>query len=218
VSELFNTLTGFSRQRLYRKLLVAPVNLREQLIALIAREAANARAGFPARIVAKMNSLVDGEVIDALCDASRAGVEMDLIVRGICCLRPGVAGESERIRVTSIIGRFLEHSRLWRFENGGEPEYYIGFADWMPRNLDRRVEAMVPILDKSLHPRIESLLDVFLTDNRQAWDLDADGTWTQRHAGDEEERATHKRLLRDSWGMARAPRVSAEPASVVAIG
>ena len=218
VSELFNTLTGFSRQRLYRKLLVAPVNLREQLIALIAREAANARAGSPARIVAKMNSLVDGEVIDALCDASRAGVEMDLIVRGICCLRPGIPGESDRIRVTSIIGRFLEHSRLWRFENGGEPEYYIGSADWMPRNLDRRVEAMVPILDKSLHPRIESLLDVFLTDNRQAWDLDADGTWLQRHAGDAEERATHKRLLRDSWGMARAARVSAEPASVVAVG
>ena len=206
VSELFNTLTGFSRQRLYRQLLVAPVNLRERLMALIAREAANARAGYPARIVAKMNSLVDTKVIEALCDASRAGVDMDLLIRGMCCLRPGVPGESENIRVTSIIGRFLEHSRVWRFENGGDPEFYIGSADWMPRNLDRRVEAMVPILDRSLHPRLESLLEVCLTDNRQAWDLGPDGEWVQRHAGDDEERATHKRLLRDSWGLPRPPR------------
>lgn len=212
VSELFNTLTGFSRQRLYRKLLVAPVNLRERLVALIEREAANARAGLPARIVAKMNSLVDSRVIDALCDASGAGVEIDLLVRGICCLRPGVPGESERIRISSIIGRFLEHSRLWRFENGGETEYYIGSADWMPRNLDRRIEAVVPILDRSLHPRLESLLEVCLSDNRQAWDLGPDGDWVQRHAGDDEERATHKRLLRDSWGLGRSSRISAESA------
>ncbi len=218
VSELFNTLTGFSRQRLYRQLLVAPVNLRERLLGLIAREAAHARAGLPSRIVAKMNSLVDREVVEALCDASNAGVETDLVIRGICCLRPGVPGESERIRVTSIIGRFLEHSRLWRFENAGAPEYYIGSADWMPRNLDRRVEAIVPILDRSLHPRIEALLAVLLADNRQAWDLDAEGEWTQRHAGEAEEMATHKRLLRDSWGMARAPRTSAEPVGVVAPG
>ena len=211
VSELFNTLTGFSRQRLYRQLLVAPVNMRERLLALIAREAANARAGAPARIVAKMNSLVDSQVIDALCDASNAGVEIDLLVRGICCLRPGVAGESERIRVTSIIGRFLEHSRLWRFENGGDPEFYLGSADWMPRNLNRRIEAVVPILDKSLHPRLESLLEVCMSDNRQAWDLGSDGEWVQRHSGDDDERATHKRLLRDSWGLARSSRASAEP-------
>jgi polyphosphate kinase len=203
VSELFNTLTGFSRQRIYRKLLVAPVNLRERLIALIAREAANARAGVPGRIVAKMNSLVDGQVIEALCDASQAGVEIDLIVRGICCLRPGIAGESERIRVLSIVGRFLEHSRIWRFANGGDTEFYIGSADWMPRNLDRRVEAVVPIIDRSLHPRLEALLDTCLSDNRQAWELAANGTWTQRQPGAEEERATHKRLLRDSWGLTR---------------
>jgi len=216
VSELFNTLTGFSRQRSYRKLLVAPVNLRERILALIGREAANARAGLPARIVAKMNALTDSEVIEALVDASCAGVTMDLLVRGICSLRPGVPGESERIRVTSIVGRFLEHSRLWRFENAGEPEFYIGSADWMPRNLDRRVEAMVPILDPSLHPRIESLLEVFLSDNRQAWDLSADGTWVQRRAGDDEERASHRRLLRDSWGAARtAPRAGAEPTVTV---
>ncbi|MEK7239084.1 MAG: polyphosphate kinase 1 [Gemmatimonadota bacterium] len=211
VSELFNTLTGFSRQRLYRQLLVAPVNLRERVIALIAREAENARAGKLARITAKMNSLVDSKVIAVLCDASRAGVEIDLLVRGICCLRPGVPGESERIRVTSIIGRFLEHSRIWRFENGGETEYYIGSADWMPRNLDRRIEAVVPILDRSLHPRLESLLEVCLTDNRQAWDLGPEGDWVQRHAGADEERATHKRLLRDSWGLVRSSRAVAEP-------
>ncbi|MBI5600632.1 MAG: polyphosphate kinase 1 [Gemmatimonadetes bacterium] len=203
VSELFNMLTGFSRQREYRALLVAPVSLRERLIGLIDREAANAREGKPARIVAKMNALVDGQVIDALCEASSAGVEMDLLVRGICCLRPGVPGESERIRAVSVVGRFLEHSRLWRFENGGDPEYYLGSADWMPRNLDRRVEAMVPILDRALHPRLEAVLNVFLADNRQAWDLHADGTWVQRRAGDDAEHASHQRLLRESWGMTR---------------
>lgn len=216
VSELFNMLTGFSRQREYRALLVAPVSLRERLIGLIDREAANAREGKPARIVAKMNALVDGQVIDALCEASNAGVEMDLLVRGICCLRPGVPGESERIRVVSVVGRFLEHSRLWRFENGGDPEYYLGSADWMPRNLDRRVEAMVPILERALHPRLEAVLNVFLADNRQAWDLHADGTWVQRRAGEEAEQASHKRLLRDSWGLVRASTASREAASDLA--
>jgi len=216
VSELFNMLTGFSRQREYRALLVAPLTLRDQLLALIGREAANAREGKPARIVAKMNALVDNEVIDALCEASNAGVEMDLLVRGICCLRPGVPGQSERIRVVSVVGRFLEHSRVWRFENGGDPEFYLGSADWMPRNLDRRVEAMVPIFDKSLHPRLEAVLNVFLTDNRQAWDLHADGAWVQRHRGDdEEERASHRRLLRDSWGMARTSGAGKEVPAVV---
>ena len=218
VSELFNMLTGFSRQREYRALLVAPLTLRDQLLALIAREAANAREGRPARIVAKMNALVDNEVIDALCEASNAGVEMDLLVRGICCLKPGVPGQSERIRVVSVVGRFLEHSRLWRFENGGDPEYYLGSADWMPRNLDRRVEAMVPIFDKSLHPRLEAVLNVFLTDNRQAWDLHPDGAWVQRHTSDgEEERASQRRLLRDSWGMARTSGAGREVPATVAV-
>ncbi len=203
VSELFNMLTGFSRQRSYRRLLVAPVTLRDSLLALIAREADHARAGRPARIIAKMNALVDSKIIDALCDASAAGVEMDLLVRGICCMRPGVPGESERVRVVSVVGRFLEHSRLWRFENGGDPEFYLGSADWMPRNLDRRVEAMVPILDRSLHPRLDAVLGVLLADNRQAWDLHADGTWAQRRAPHGDERASHRLLLRDSWGMAR---------------
>ena len=217
VSELFNMLTGFSRQRDYRALLVAPVTLREALLELIGREAANARHGKPARIVAKMNALVDGDVIDALCEASNAGVEMDLLVRGICCLRPGIPGESERIRVVSVVGRFLEHSRVWRFENGGDPEYYLGSADWMPRNLDRRVEAMVPIFDRALHPRIEAMLNVYLTDNRQAWDLGADGTWVQRRASEEEDRASQRRLLRESWGMARTSGAGREVPVVVAV-
>ena len=158
VSDLFNSLTGYSRQRLYRKLLVAPVNLRNRFIELIEREAAHAAAGRPARIICKMNALVDAEVIDALYRASQAGVEIDLIVRGICCLRPGLPGISERINVISIIGRFLEHSRFWHFANGGSEEFYIGSADWMPRNFDRRVEAVAPVDSPALHERLRSLL------------------------------------------------------------
>jgi polyphosphate kinase len=201
LSDLFNTLTGFSRQRLYRKLLVAPSNLRERLLALIEREAAHARAGRPARIVAKMNALVDPETIAALYQASQAGVEIDLIVRGICCLRPGLEGVSDRIRVLSIVGRFLEHSRIFHFHHDGEPEYYIGSADWMPRNFDRRVEALVPVEDPAQHLLLRTLLDVCLHDNRQAWELHADGTYRQRRPGpDEPERATHVILQRDAWG------------------
>jgi len=201
MSDLFNALTGFSRQRLYRKLLVAPANMRQRFLALIEREAAFAAAGRPARIIAKMNALVDAETIQALYRASQAGVEIDLIVRGICCLRPGVPGASERIRVVSIVGRFLEHSRIFYFLNGGADEYYFGSADWMPRNFDRRVETVVPVEDPSLHPRLRSLLELCLSDNRQAWDLLPDGSYRQRHPGREPERATHKVLLRDSWGM-----------------
>ena len=202
VSDLFNMLTGFSRQRRYRKLLVAPANMRERFLELIAREATHARDGRPARIVAKMNSLVDADVITALYDASQAGVQIDLIIRGICCLRPGIAGVSDRIRVISIVGRFLEHSRIWKFANAGADEFYIGSADWMPRNLDRRVEAIAPVEGSMLHMRLRSLLDTCLADNRQAWELHADGTWTQRvpHGP---ERATHRILIADAWGLNR---------------
>jgi polyphosphate kinase len=199
VSDLFNSLTGISRQRLYRKLLVAPANMRDRFVELIERESAHARAGRPARIVAKMNALVDAETIDALYRASQAGVEIDLIVRGICCLRPGVPGTSDNIRVVSIIGRFLEHSRIWQFHNDGADEYYIGSADWMPRNFIRRVEAVAPVEAPKLKERLASLLRTSLEDNRQAWDLGADGEWTQRKPRGEE-RATHVRLLADSWG------------------
>jgi polyphosphate kinase len=202
VSDLFNCLTGYSGQRLYRKLIVAPVNMRSRFIELGRREAAHAAAGRPGRIVGKMNALVDAEIIDELYAASQAGVEIDLIVRGTCCLRPGVPGLSERIRVTSIIGRFLEHTRLWAFGNAGAEEFYIGSSDWMPRNFDRRVEAVAPVESAAHHERLRALLATYLQDNRQAWDLAADGRWTQRRPG-KTVRASHERLLRNSWGGAR---------------
>jgi polyphosphate kinase len=199
VSDLFNSLTGISRQRLYRKLLVAPANMKERFIELIDRESMHARAGRQGRIVAKMNALVDPDVIDALYRASQAGVEIDLIVRGICCLRPGIPGVSQRIRVLSIIGRFLEHSRVWHFANAGQPEYYIGSADWMPRNFIRRVEAVAPVEAPQLQQRLHTLLETCLEDNRQAWELHSDGEWVQRKP-DGVARSTHVRLLADSWG------------------
>jgi polyphosphate kinase len=205
VSDLFNSLTGISRQRLYRKLLVAPANMKERFLELIDRESRHAAAGRRARIVGKMNALVDPEVIDALYRASQAGVEIDLIVRGICCLRPGLPNVSDHIRVMSIIGRFLEHSRIWHFHNGGSDEFYIGSADWMPRNFQRRVEAVVPVEAPPLQERLRSLLETCLEDNRQAWDLGADGEWVQRKPHGEV-RSTHVRLLADSWG--RPPEVS----------
>jgi polyphosphate kinase len=176
--------------------------MRGRFLELIEREALNARTGRPARIVGKMNALVDAEIIDALYKASQAGVTIDLIVRGICCLRPGLPGISENIHVLSIVGRFLEHSRLLYFANGGDEEFYVGSADWMPRNFDRRVEAVAPVEDPVMHARLRSLLEVYLEDNRQAWDLSADGVWTQREP-DGPVHASHDRLLRNSWGMAR---------------
>jgi polyphosphate kinase len=215
VSDLFNSLTGYSRQRLYRKLLVAPTSMRSRVCDMIEREMAFVKSGRPGRITAKFNALSDAETIETLYRASRAGVEIDLIIRGICCLRPGVEGVSERIRVISIIGRFLEHSRLWRFGNGGTPEYYIGSSDWMPRNFDRRVEAVVPVEDQSLHPRLDSVLDTCLSDNRNAWELRSDGTYRQRHAGNEPERAAQVIWQRDSWGRV-AP--EAEPSQSTEVG
>ena len=200
VTDLFNSLTGYSRQRLYRKLLVAPANMRARLLDLIGREAEHAAAGREGRIIAKMNALVDPEIIDALYRASRAGVEIDLIVRGICCLRPGMPGLSDRIRVVSIVGRFLEHSRVFCFANGGAEEFYIGSADWMQRNFDRRVEAVAPVEDATLHVRLRSLLRTSLEDNRLAWDLGADGTWVQRTPNGVVHNM-HDVLLRESWGL-----------------
>jgi polyphosphate kinase len=204
VSEVFNLLTGFSRQREYRRLLVAPATLKDRFLDLIHREADHARAGRPARIIAKMNALQSPEIINALYDASNAGVDVDLLVRGICCLRPGVPGLSERVRVVSVIGRFLEHSRLYYFLNGGEEEYYIGSADWMPRNLERRVEVVVPILDRALHHRLSSLMRVYLTDSRQGWDLQSDGSYVQRTPLTPDETGSHVALMRDPWGLDRS--------------
>ncbi len=204
LSDIFNLLTGFSRQREYRKLLVAPANMKSRFLALIQREAAHARAGRRARIIAKINALVSPDVIAALYDASDAGVDIDLIIRGICCLRPQMPGVSERIRVRSIVGRFLEHSRLFYFANGGDEEYYIGSADWMPRNLERRVEVIVPVGDRGLRQRMYSLLETWLADNRQAWELHPDGRYVQYTPGEADELATHRKLLRDPWGLDRA--------------
>jgi polyphosphate kinase len=200
VSDLFNSLTGYSRQRLYRKLLVAPANMLGRFLELIEREAQLARDGKGGKIVAKLNALVHPEVIETLYRASQAGVEIDLIVRGICCLKPGVEGLSERIRVSSIIGRFLEHSRIWKFANAGQPEYYIGSADWMPRNLERRVECVTPVDDVALHARLDSVLATDLADNRLAWDLAGDGSYQQRQPNGQPERASQKILIREPWG------------------
>jgi polyphosphate kinase len=181
LTDLFNYLTGYSRQRSYRKLLVAPVNLRDRFSSLIRREIEHCRQGYSGRIVAKMNALVDPQMIATLYEASQAGVQIDLIVRGMCCLRPGVEGLSDNIRVISIVGRYLEHSRIYYFHNQGQEEVYIGSADWMTRNLDRRVEAIVSIEDSEIVKDLQEILGVMLADNRQAWDLQPDGHYIQRH-------------------------------------
>jgi polyphosphate kinase len=180
LTDLFNYLTGYSRQCTYRKLLVAPVNAREQFDSMIAQEVTNARQGLTGRIVAKMNSLVDPTTIAHLYQASQAGVKIDLIVRGMCALRPGVPGLSDNIQVVSIIGRFLEHSRIYYFFNGGQERVLIGSADWMTRNLDRRVEALVPIEDPEIARDLHEILGIMLADNRQAWELQNDGSYIQR--------------------------------------
>jgi polyphosphate kinase len=177
VTDLFNVLTGLSRQRTFRRLLVAPHSLRSGFLRLLEREQAHAAAGRPAHVVVKTNAVVDTPVIEALYAASQAGVEIDLIVRGACSLRPGVPGISERVRVRSIVGEFLEHSRIWGFANGGDPDWYIGSADLMDRNLDRRVEAVVPVEDSEARARIADIVDVMLHDDRRSWQLLADATW-----------------------------------------
>jgi polyphosphate kinase len=178
VSDLFNYLTGYSKQRHYRKLLVAPVNLRSGMANLIRREIAHARHGRPARLVFKMNALTDPDMIQLLYEASQAGVAVELLVRGICCLRPGVPGVSDNIRVTSIVGRFLEHSRIYCCANGGAEEVYMGSADLMERNLDRRVELLFPVLDPLLVEQIrEGVLRVYQADNVKARFLQADGSY-----------------------------------------
>jgi polyphosphate kinase len=177
VSELFNHLTGYSKQRSWRKLWVAPDTLRRQLLGAIERETAAAEAKQPARIKAKMNSLVDPEVIRALYRASQAGVGIDLVVRGICCLRPGVPGVSENIRVRSVVGRFLEHSRLFYFRRGGADDIYLGSADWMQRNLNRRIETLFPVEDASLKRKAMQVLDLLLRDNVKARVLTPEGDY-----------------------------------------
>jgi len=180
-SELFNYLTGFSKKTKYKRLSVAPFSLHEKLLALIDRETQKAREGKPAAIVAKMNALVDSSVIKALYRASQAGVPIDLSVRGICCLRPGVPGVSVGITVSSVVGRFLEHSRVFAFGAGEEQEIYISSADWMPRNFYRRVEIMTPILDDKAKEKLrQEVLEPIKSDNCRARDLQSDGSYVRR--------------------------------------
>ena len=184
VSELFNVLTGYSQQKRYRKLLVAPVNMRERLLAMIARESSYAKKGRPARLILKTNTLSDEPIIRALYEASQAGVKVDLIVRGVCCLRPGVANVSENVRVVSVIGRFLEHSRAYYFHNGGRSEVYLGSADLMRRNLDRRVEVLFPLENATLKRHVRDfLLEPYLKDNVRAHVLGPDGTYRRLRPG-----------------------------------
>lgn len=180
LTDLFNFLTGFSKKKSYRKLLVAPVSLRDRMMALIEREIEHCQKGCPGRIIAKMNALIDPPMIKALYQASQAGVEIDLIVRGMCCLLPGLPNVSENIRIISIVGRYLEHSRIFCFHNNGQEEFYIGSADWMPRNLDRRVEAVTPVEDPHCTAELKEILDILLSDNQQAWELQSDGSYLQR--------------------------------------
>ncbi len=205
LTDLFNFLTGYSRQKSYRKLLVAPVSMRERMIGMIKREAEHSRNGGTGRIIVKVNSLVDFEMIKTLYEASQAGVQIDLIIRGICCLRPGIEGISDHIRVISIIGRFLEHSRIFYFHNGGNEEIYIGSADWMPRNLDRRVEAVTPLEDLEVRKDIQEFLGVMLSDNRQAWELQSDGTYVQRRPQEgEKEQGTHQVMMETALKLAKS--------------
>jgi polyphosphate kinase len=179
-TNLFNSLTGFSQFNEYDSLMVAPINLRKRTIKLINRETAHAKAGRPGRIIAKVNSLTDVAVVRALYKASQAGVSIDLIVRGICALRPGVDNVSSNIRVRSIVGRFLEHSRIFYFGNNGKAEVYIGSADWMYRNLSRRVEVVFPIKDPALRTYLkDTVLDSYLRDNVNARELRPDGTYVR---------------------------------------
>jgi len=186
--KLFHFLTGHSRTPACSELLLAPATMRTRMIELIRREIANKKANLPARIVAKMNQLEDPEIIDALCDAATAGVPVELIVRGFCCLRPGIPGRTEGLHVRSIIGRFLEHSRIFHFaaalEDPAQGEFYIGSADWMYRNLSKRVEIITPILAKEAKEKLWEVLEICLKDRRQSWMMREDGTYTKLEPGD----------------------------------
>ena len=188
------------------------MTMRPRLLELIQREIQNKRAGKPARIIAKMNQLEDPDMIEALCEASKADVPIDLIIRGFCCLRPGVPGQTENIRVRSIIGRFLEHSRIFYFANGAQDpadgEYYIGSADWMFRNLSKRIEVVTPIFAPGPKQRLWEILDICLRDQREAWVLESDGTYVQLRAASgaigPEANGTHQTLMDLALARAKA--------------
>jgi polyphosphate kinase len=211
VHELFLQLTSLTQTPRLTRLLQSPFGMHEAVVAKIDREAAHARDGKPARIVAKMNSLVDPQVIEALYRASRAGVQVDLIIRGLCALRPGIPGVSENIRVRSIVGRFLEHSRVFYFSNGGDPgdgrsdgesELYLASADWMERNFFRRVEIAFPVREQTHRDRILRDLNSYLADNTQAWALGRDGGYTRCISEGEKRDAQNALLTRYAAGSA----------------
>jgi polyphosphate kinase len=179
VADLFNYLTGFSQPPAYRKVLVAPQHLRDGVLSEIERVVAAHREGVPGRVVMKLNAIIDGPVIETLYRASQEGVPVDLIVRGICGLRPGLPGVSDNIRVVSIVGRLLEHARILAFQSGDETRYLIGSADMMARNLDNRVELMTPVEDPAAKAELASLLDLMLADTGLSWRLDSDGCWAR---------------------------------------
>ena len=195
VAEMFNFLTGYGRPAEYRKMLVSPTTMRNQIIEEIERTIAAHEAGEEARIALKMNALVDARCIQALYEASQAGVRVDLNVRGICCLRPGVEGVSENIRVCSIVGRFLEHSRVYTFRRGEETRVLMGSADLMPRNLDSRVELVAPVEDEALKAELLDVLERCFADNTNTWELDSDGNWARLQPGDEEARNVQEELM-----------------------
>jgi polyphosphate kinase len=200
VVNLFHFLTGKSMKRDYNKILAAPLTMKEQFLRKIAREITNAKKGLPARIIAKVNSLDERDISQALYEASAAGVKIDLIIRGFCCLRPGVEGLSENIRVVSVIGRFLEHSRVFYFQNGEvdplKGEFFIGSADWMHRNLSGRVEAVAPIEDAPHRERIFDFLTLLLEDHRQGWSMNSDGSYTKLKVKNaKKEIGTHATLM-----------------------
>lgn len=195
LTELFNLLTGYTRPQKFNHLLLAPLALREHLLSQIRKETEHARAGRAARIIAKVNSLIDPAIIEALYEANRAGVQIDLIVRGMCSLRPGVPELSERIRVLSVVDRYLEHARILYFQNGGEPVYWLASADWMQRNFDRRVEIAFPILDPTLQTRLKEILQIQLADNIKGWWMQPDGNYL-RPRGDGEPLRSQEQLYK----------------------
>ncbi len=196
VSDLFNLITGYSEPRNWRKLAVAPLNLREKFIHLIENEITHSQAGRTGHIIAKMNSLVDTKIIQQLYKASSQKVKIELIVRGICCLRPGIPGISENITVRSIVGRYLEHSRIFYFENGGEPLYYLSSADWMPRNLDRRIETLFPVENPEAQRRLREILDLNLQDNMKARIMNSDGHYSRVNRRGKEPLNSQEKLYR----------------------
>ncbi|MGN6814659.1 MAG: RNA degradosome polyphosphate kinase, partial [Solirubrobacterales bacterium] len=198
VAEMFNFLTGYGRPAEYRKVLVSPTTMRDQIVEEIERTVAAHEAGEEARIALKMNALVDARCIQALYKASQAGVRIDLNVRGICCLRPGVEGVSENIRVRSVVGRFLEHSRIYAFRRGEETRVLMGSADLMPRNLDSRVELVAPVEDAALKAELLDVLERCLADNASSWELGSDGIWTRQHPDGEERTAQEELMARHS--------------------